>query len=76
MGDAAVEIRDVGEAYLKMTDTILHDEAELENMVHQREVLLREVHHRVKNNLQLISSIMNMQMRQSHSSEAKLLMKG
>ncbi len=76
MPDAASEIRDVGEAYLKMTDTILHDEAELENMVHQREVLLREVHHRVKNNLQLISSIMNMQMRQSHSSEAKVLMKG
>lgn len=76
MDDAAVEIRDVAESYLKMTDTILHDEAELENMVHQREVLLREVHHRVKNNLQLISSIMNMQMRQSHSKEAKVLMKG
>ncbi|MES2664450.1 MAG: histidine kinase dimerization/phosphoacceptor domain -containing protein [Pseudomonadota bacterium] len=76
MDDAAIEIRDVAESYLKMTDTILHDEAELENMVHQREVLLREVHHRVKNNLQLISSIMNMQMRQSHSKEAKVLMKG
>jgi two-component system, sensor histidine kinase PdtaS len=76
MPNAAVEIRDVTDAYLKMTDTILHDEAELEDMVHQREVLLREVHHRVKNNLQLIASIMNMQMRQSHSVEAKTLMKG
>ncbi len=74
--DAAIEIRDVAEAFQRMTDTILHDEAELENMVHQREVLLREVHHRVKNNLQLIASIMNMQMRQSHSVEAKILMKG
>ena len=73
---AATEIVEVTESYLKMTDTILHDEAELEDMVHQREVLLREVHHRVKNNLQLIASIMNMQMRQSHSEEAKSLMRG
>ena len=76
MTDAASEIRDVADAYLKMTDTILHDSAELEDMVYQREVLLREVHHRVKNNLQLIASIINLQMRQSHSAEAKTLMKG
>jgi two-component system, sensor histidine kinase PdtaS len=74
--DAATEIAEVTESYLKMTDTILHDEAELEDMIHQREVLLREVHHRVKNNLQLIASIMNMQMRQSHSEEAKSVMRG
>ncbi len=74
--NAATEIAEVTESYLKMTDTILHDEAELEDMVHQREVLLREVHHRVKNNLQLIASIMNMQMRQSHSEEAKAVMRG
>ncbi|WP_347311424.1 sensor histidine kinase [Defluviimonas sp. SAOS-178_SWC] len=73
---APAEIRDMAEAYERMTETILHDEAELEDMVHQKEVLLREVHHRVKNNLQLIASIMNMQMRRTHSSEAKSIMKG
>jgi two-component system, sensor histidine kinase PdtaS len=72
---AAAEIRDVADAFLKMTDTILRDEAELVDMVHQREVLLREVHHRVKNNLQLIASIMNMQMRQARSPETRTLMK-
>jgi two-component sensor histidine kinase len=65
-----------GPGLLRMTDTILHDEAELEDTVHQREVLLREVHHRVKNNLQLIASIMNMQMRRARSPETRALMKG
>lgn len=73
---APLEIRQLAEAFDRMTDTILHDEAELEDMVHQKEVLLREVHHRVKNNLQLIASIMNMQMRQARTPEAKGLMKG
>ena len=76
MERAPAEIREVGQAFLRMTDTILHDEAELEDTVHQREVLLREVHHRVKNNLQLIASIMNMQMRRAKSPETKALMKG
>jgi two-component sensor histidine kinase len=76
MDRAPAEIREVGQAFLRMTDTILHDEAELEDTVHQREVLLREVHHRVKNNLQLIASIMNMQMRRAKSPETKALMKG
>ncbi|WP_145105111.1 sensor histidine kinase [Cereibacter sediminicola] len=74
--DAPQEIRQLAESFARMTDTILHDEAELEDMVHQKEVLLREVHHRVKNNLQLIASIMNMQMRQARTPEAKGLMKG
>ncbi len=76
MSRAPSEIRDVGNAFLRMTDTILHDEAELEDTVHQREVLLREVHHRVKNNLQLIASIMNMQMRRARSPETRALMQG
>ncbi|MDX5401712.1 MAG: sensor histidine kinase [Rhodobacterales bacterium] len=73
---APLELRELSDAFVRMTDTILHDEAELENAVHQKEVLLRELHHRVKNNLQLIASILNMQVRQARSPEAKWLMKG
>ena len=73
---APIELRQLSDSFVRMTDTILHDEAELENAVHQKEVLLREVHHRVKNNLQLIASILNMQIRQARSPEAKGLMTG
>ncbi len=63
------ELRDIDAAFLTMTETLLRDEAEMENAMHEKIVLLKEVHHRVKNNLQLISSIMNMKMRKTSNPE-------
>lgn len=71
---APKELREVADAFIGMTDTIMHDEAQIEDTLRQKDVLLREVHHRVKNNLQLIASIMSMQMRQSRSKEVRQLM--
>ena len=75
MENAPLEMREVADSFVAMTETILRDEADLENALRQKEVLLREVHHRVKNNLQLIASIMNLQMRNAHSPEARKLLR-
>tara|TARA_R110002073_G_scaffold241497_5_gene403475 strand:- start:51629 stop:54235 length:2607 start_codon:yes stop_codon:yes gene_type:complete len=43
----------------------------LQGTVREREVLLQEVHHRVKNNLQIISSLMNLQIRKFEEGPAR-----
>ncbi|TDL87070.1 sensor histidine kinase [Meridianimarinicoccus aquatilis] len=73
--DVSGEIRELQQSFADMAETVLHDEAEMEQLVHDKNVLLKEVHHRVKNNLQLISSIMNMQMRELKSREAKAVVR-
>jgi two-component sensor histidine kinase len=68
------EIADLSEAYRTMTATILRDEAELENLLHQKEALLREVHHRTGNSLQMIASVIRMHLREKPDPATRVLL--
>jgi len=73
--DMPAELREVSEAFVTLTEKVLRDEADQENMLHEKDVLLKEVHHRVKNNLQLIASITSMQIRRTTNPEARFLLR-
>ena len=77
----SAELADIKTEFLHMADSLLRDEAALEDalrekneLLEQKTVLMKEVHHRVKNNLQLISSIMNMQMRKAENPETRAVL--
>ena len=69
------ELVEIQTAFARMADSIVRDEAALEDSLRDKNILLKEVHHRVKNNLQLISSIMNMQIRRAQSEDARQVLK-
>ncbi len=69
------ELFDIDAAWRELAETVMREEAELEGTIHDKSVLLKEVHHRVKNNLQLIASIVNMKIRKAKTPEARQALK-
>jgi len=61
----ALEIGALGAAFAEVTRTVARHEADLEAAVDRQTRLVREVHHRVKNNLQVVASLLNLHSRGS-----------
>ena len=54
----------------QVLEELWDSQARLVNSLHEKDILLKEVHHRVKNNIQMISSLLNLQSRYIIDQEA------
>lgn len=61
------EVRELGDAFDRMADQITRHEEDLRTGLATQKKLTREVHHRVKNNLQIVSSLLSLQSRDATS---------
>ncbi|WP_343343640.1 histidine kinase dimerization/phosphoacceptor domain -containing protein [Sphingomicrobium sp. XHP0239] len=67
----AAEIRELGQSFSDTVDRIEAGERELVEAVENQRKLVREVHHRVKNNLQVVASLLNIHSRGAEGEEAQ-----
>ena len=58
----------------KIERQLLKYQKDLQLMIQQRDMLLKEVHHRVKKNLQVISSLLNLQVEHTYDKNTKDLL--
>lgn len=68
---SAAEIRSLGAAFERVIDRIEQSEQQMAEALHGQQRLVREVHHRVKNNLQVIASLLNIHGRSANTPESR-----
>lgn len=67
----AAEIRDLGQAFSRAVERLEVSERHMGEALEGQRRLVREVHHRVKNNLQVVASLLNIHGRSATSPEAR-----
>ena len=68
---SANEIRELGQAFTRTVERIEKSEHDMAHALEGQRKLVREVHHRVKNNLQVVASLLNIHSRSAGSQEAR-----
>lgn len=61
MASMPTELRALAARFTDVADANAAREKNLNRLVEQRDLLVREIHHRVKNNLQIVTSLLNLQ---------------
>ncbi len=70
-GGMPLELRELADSFAEATRALVERERQLQRAVEQQELLMQEIHHRVKNNLQIIASLLNLQASRIRLPEAK-----
>lgn len=61
LGDPPAEIAELSRAFSDTSAELADRERELRGALAHQDTLMREIHHRVKNNLQIVASLLNLQ---------------
>jgi two-component sensor histidine kinase len=71
MNDAPSELKLLGDALAEMAGAIHERDRSLRDAISQKSLLIKEIHHRVKNNLQVVMSLLSLQAKRLHDPAAQ-----